>query len=478
MLSGINQFYNLLSLDPSLFKVYYDFTGAAGATIPSVSGGKPLFSGAFSAGTNSSGHFTGQNVRITNETGLFSSDWTMFFVYEKTDSSHGVLFSNYHGEAVKSGFAIGVNDANKLYFETFSATGPRVAECDLGLGAKNAVAVTKAGNGIYFSLFDWNSRKVEAESFNIDSSFILNTTRWYLGDAVNPPSYFSGRAFRGYMSSFCYFNNSLMPYQIERLFSGFFTQTPDSGIFGFGRDGVAFLSPVDASDSTELFTFPSGTLKTNIGKLAVFDSAHAEFFTTSPVGADGLNSYVNGVAQIPSGYSISGTFYNPVYFLSGNLVVSGQELFANGVYSSADDLQYDVVSGARNFKFVPASYTDGVVSFSSFGSHVFLNGIKMRSGIDYVPSGASTVINSSLTGISGLLFTFPADTDPTKAIVGSFNVTTGTRFAKGTTQLWRNGVRQALGVNYVEIACIDLLVGSGTFPSKPVLFGNLQLFWN
>lgn len=486
MQSGINYFFNLLSLNPGIFSVYYEFDGSGGgASIPSVSGANPLYSGILSSIGNfyqnsGSGLFTGQNVQITNETGLFSPNWTMIFVYEKLTSNHGILFSSYHGNTVKSGFAIGINDANKLYYETFSNQGPSVIECTLDLGAKSAISVTQAGNSIFFGLYDFNAKVVDTENYSVASNYVFNSLGWHLGDAPNPPSYFSGKPFNGYLDTFLYFSASLMPYQLLRLFSGVYAGP--SGVcslpyvWSFGMDGIAFTTEVDGTDGVEVFTFPQSTNKTTVGNLATYGSSYQSFTLQSNVSQNLINSYLNGAAQFPSGYSVSGGVYNPVYLLSGDFFISGLQVMSTGFYTFGDLFLYDQVSGERGFVINPTGNYS--VNLNVANSHVFLNGVKLRSGIDYVPSGDQMWIeNSTLTGVCGAFFNFPIDSDIFNYTSGSFNAFSGQRFARGTSEVWLNGLRQALTTDYVEVSAIDLLHGSGTFIDKPTIMNNDSLFW-
>src|SRR5256885_1322444 len=107
--AAINFAYNQLNLPTDSLKIFYDFQ-QSGNMIPSLSGAQPQYSGIPS--TFTTGIFSGQSVRISQAASLNASDWLMMFVFEKFNNNNGVLFSNYHGELPKSGFAIGVNSAN------------------------------------------------------------------------------------------------------------------------------------------------------------------------------------------------------------------------------------------------------------------------------------------------------------------------------------------------------------------------------
>jgi len=477
MQSGINYFLNLLSLNPGVFNVYYElgsgleqtvditnpltvdasflafsqtFTGSGGV-VPSVAGALPIYSGQFSNTGDSVGYFTGQNIRIMNETGLFSDDWTMFFVFEKTNNKEGILFSSYHGNPVRSGLVIGINDANKLFLESYSNVGPYILESPLQLGARNAVAITKAGDSVSFNLFDFNAKKVLSSFDTINSNYVPYSTGWYLGSAPDAPDYFYGSPFKGFIDTYLYFSNALMPNQIGKVFSGIFSN--GSGVqnlpfvYSFGMDGIAFTEEVNADDYVEIFSFPAIDNKTSVGQSGVFNKTYGEFVLDQAYAQNNVNIYVNGQALRASGVTVGGNLYGYTYTLQGDVYLSGQEAFANGSYTVNDEFIYDYVA-----------------SGSGLPVHYFINGVKEPFGTN--------------TGVSGVLFTLPIDT-------GSFSVTSGSsnswiipRFARGTSQVWLNGLRQVLGIDYLEISAIDLLTGSGSFGNQPVVFNDDTTSWS
>src|SRR6266404_2057924 len=141
--SGINFFFKNMSLPASGFKVFYYFS-TSGTNIPSISGANSKYSGTASSFIKTGLFNSGQYVNIPYSNELSASNWMMMFVFEKMNKDNGVLFSNYHDNINKSGFSLGVNSANKLYFETFDTNGPVVFEPDLDLATRNAVIMNKS----------------------------------------------------------------------------------------------------------------------------------------------------------------------------------------------------------------------------------------------------------------------------------------------------------------------------------------------
>ena len=133
--SGINYFYSNLGMDTGAFAVYYTFEDNAGTNVASVSGGQSGYSGTLNSAAGfwtspGSGHFSGTTLTINNASGLDSPGWTKVFSYEKTSVEPCILFDSLSGS---SGCRIGVNKANKPYFQTYNtepvvATSPPSAE--------------------------------------------------------------------------------------------------------------------------------------------------------------------------------------------------------------------------------------------------------------------------------------------------------------------------------------------------------------
>ena len=85
-------------------------------------------------------------------------------------------------------------------------------------------------------------------------------------------------------------------------------------------------------------------------------------------------------------------------------------MFSEIELSEEDQILYDVIrSGDKNHLTINDTADYSARPFTQFDfadSHVFLNGVKLYSGIDYIDNGGFYPINNS-TGIVGLYFTYP-----------------------------------------------------------------------
>lgn len=144
------------------------------------------------------------------------------FVYQKRSSHGGILFSNLQGDVIKSGFAVGINDSNRLFFESYNNNGPIVFTSNTVISDKNALAVTLSTNNLAFSYYDYNTRQLERESFSLNTEFVLPSNDWYLGGS----DYTSGIGlpnYHGFLDGFLYLSESLSESNLERLLSGLYT---------------------------------------------------------------------------------------------------------------------------------------------------------------------------------------------------------------------------------------------------------------
>lgn len=243
----------------------------------------------------------------------------------------------------------------------------------------------------------------------------------------------------------------------------------------FGMDGVSYLQNINAGDLSELYYYPNSTNKTNINQELSFDRILNKFILPQIYDTKQINFYINSVAQFGSGYNISGDFYGSTVVISGMYFNSGSYLSGN--YNGMDTNIIDIVSGVRSFctgKYTPAG---PVAILNNFfvpnNSMVFYEGVKMASGTQYVISSNILFLKSLyLTGIvPARMWTFPSDSE-SYFYSGIFNNFTTGKFARGTSQLYLNGLRENINDSYLEISKFSLLNNSGNY------IDNLNIIYN
>lgn len=224
----------------------------------------------------------------------------------------------------------------------------------------------------------------------------------------------------------------------------------------FGMDAVSYLKNIDNNDLTEIFYFPNATNKTNINNSLLFDRILNKYLLSSPLTTDNINLYLNSVAQFGSGYSLSGDYYNPYIFLYGMYGISGIYLSGNN-YDGLDTNIVDYISGARQ-------YSTGISGILLNNNSLFLDGVKLMSGVDFIISGGNIVLENSLINsiTGGQFFTFPNDSQ-SSYISGIFSNISLSKFARDTIILYQNGLRANLNNDYIEISKFSPLNNSSNF---------------
>ncbi len=167
-----------------------------------------------------------------------------------------------------------------------------------------------------------------------------------------------------------------------------------------------------------------------------------------------INLFYNGVAQAGSGWSVTGTY----------LIVSGT--------TDSDSATYDLKSGSK------ASYQvtgQSGFSFVYSGQEIYLNGINLVSGYDYVLTAGTLNLLPRNSGIVGDLFEYPIVLAPR---TGAATLVTGGLFWRNTSNEYLNGVRQVNYSLYIEGAIFDLLSGNAFYPelAQPI-YTNTDLYW-
>lgn len=139
--SGFLYYFDLLGLDRDSLRVHYRFDENSGILIPNDAPSFPQLSGELSSvgdfySKAGSGFFTGQSITVQNATGLPSEFWSHIFVFERTGAGRHVLFDSLMSGDITSGYVLGVNDGNKLYFDSYDQNGPVSKTSSVVLGKR------------------------------------------------------------------------------------------------------------------------------------------------------------------------------------------------------------------------------------------------------------------------------------------------------------------------------------------------------
>lgn len=526
--TGINYFFGQLGLDTGSFGVFYTFEDGAGSKISSISGGQSQYSGALSAVSSfwskpGSGLFSGNTISVSNASGLYSPAWTKIFVYEKINTDELILFNSLNG---LTGCKIGITPTNKPYFETFSVE-PIVATSSNNLSSKNAISLSYMTNFINIGYYNFNSKNMEFETF--DYPFQLNQSDdWKLGGGTGFIDYFLyfntyqnpqvlAQLFSGFWS-----RPTGIGYSVETTttsgLSGYANVFwGETGITGYtltpggdeGRDFYTGAFPTSLSQSVLTGYINSGLRSTAIysatqisitgaqttllelltGYAASFGMEKIQLFQVvdtpdimkisvdrtlfndvynknglsnysayqiSPVYQSGeINLFYNGLAQWHSGWSTSGDY----------IYLDGSE--------SADNAYFDVKSGNYGILNVTGGLTGFTLAYT--GQEIFLNGLNLVSGYDFLVQGNNINLTVRNTGVNGYLFEYPI---VLSGQTGNFAVRQFAPFSRNTSNLYFNGLRQKNKADYIEGANVDLLSGNlYNYSGNQNIYNNNGNYW-
>lgn len=522
--TGINYFVNNLGIDTGQFAVFYTFEEGAGPNLNSISGAQSVYGATLNSATNfwsqpNSGFFSGNYAQISGASGAASLSWTQVFVYKKVDTQPLVLFNSLTGA---SGWRVGVTQANCPYLESFNVE-PVVAASENNFSSKAVLTVTYMPNFVTLGYYNTNSQSLEVESFDFPFQ-IAQSDNWRLGGTT------------GYMDYFLHFTQAQSSDVLSQLCSGFFayptgTTYPTSdiittGITGYqdvfvGVTGITGYSISPGGDEgrdyyTGAFpTFYTQTELTGYLSSGILPSGISGNLTYTVTG-DPVTAfqYLTGYAlsfgmektQMLS-YVQSGDFTKvaadttPFYDIYNKILprsYSGYQaayptgllnLYLNGVSQGnsgwAPTGDYIIVTGALDTDSVFADLKSGdkasfVVTGSGFnfvysGQELYLNGINLASGDQFVTVGGNVFLRASATGVTGDLSQIPIVLAST---TGVFALWSRIPFQRNTSNLYFNGVRQENYSLYIEGAAIDLLSGNSFNPAPcAALYSNSNLFW-
>lgn len=504
--SGINYFFNNIGLDTGAFKVLYTFEDGAGDVVSSVPLGQSQYSGVLSSvGTfwskPGSGFFNGNSLAVSNASGLASTSFVHLFGVRKVNTAGGILFSSQNGN---SGYSIGLTDSNRVYLET--RNGQEVVTASYTqLAAKDILAVSRVGNSIAFSYYDFNAQSFETEAFTV-SLGAMNSDSWTLC-----PS------FTGYLDYYAYFSSFYSPNVLSQIASGFYN-TPTGSAYQTTTVCVSVLTGYSGVPFVTTGVVGYQTINSGDGGTAGFGGAFPIATVTVPItsilnsglfqsGVTGLSctiytgdlitlfdtniGYASGfgmqkalmLRHIESGDIVkfsSNALFNPIYNRAVNPLVSGYDmgvaydtgqvnLFWNGLFTEntgfsltgrylfvanaqlGDIVTYDLFSGVKQ------NLTGDSFALTYTGQEVYLNGLNLVSGLDFTTSGNALYLTPANSGLSGLFMVSPIGLP---YVTGELQIITPSTFARNTSNVYLNGVRQQLGQDYVEGGAFDLLLGN------------------
>ena len=187
------------------YSTYLKYSGKIEGDVTSFKYTEPG-SGAFNLLPGDDNYIKIENI-LPDDDLMKPAGWTFLVSQEKIDNTCGTIFSNFVGEQFStSGWEIGINNANQLYFKYQDALlGDRpgtpydnIITLNVTSAAKNYYAITYAANSVELARYDPQSRQWDSQLKPVRPSYIRNNKDWYIGTGEYP--------YVGYIDKFAFFN--------------------------------------------------------------------------------------------------------------------------------------------------------------------------------------------------------------------------------------------------------------------------------
>ena len=526
--SGINYFFGKLGFNSGTMPIFYTFEEGAGNIINSIPSGNPFFSGILSEIDdfwiqNGSGFLNGNTISVEHSSGLYSENWTKIFVYEKINQNEFILFNSLNQT---SGCKIGITNSNKVYFETLNVE-PIIATTSNNLSSKNAISVSYLPNFLTIGLYDFSSKNIEFESFDLPFE-LVRSDDWKIGGQT------------GFLDYFIYSNEYKSPDVLSQFFSGFWFRPTGSsnqvetyfttgitgyqnvlfletGITGYrstpggdeGRDNYTGAFPTYLSTEPLTGVTNTGFFKSGVAGIVRIDITGGAIDLLENLSGYGLGfgmENINILSRFVNEYNAkigvdtnfeniynknaersfsSFQYDNDIYqsgqiclFLNGLSLLNG-EWYVSGSYiytdSESNDIAlFDSKSGEKNGYLITGGLINFPINYS--GQQIFLNGLNLISGYDFTKSGSQIVLTDFNTGITGFISEYPLIKNI--ETTGSSYRFEFQKFSRNSSMVFLNGVRQRNKYDYIESSNVDLLSGNSYNINEVVqIYNNNDLYW-
>lgn len=243
-------------------------------------------------------------------------------------------------------------------------------------------------------------------------------------------------------------------------------------IFSFTNSKIISFNNFDGSYK-EVYSF-SGRNTDDINLNSAFVADNNRFAVLPTGSGETVNLYVNGLTE-PLVNALSDSY-------TGDFVLSGNYVDSQGFYDKDDVVVYDLIRGSGNitgvssieenngFMILPLSFVND--------RDIYLNGIKMISGIDYSGTLIGVILQPS--GFSaGDVLVLPKHDANLIRYTGYTDNNFDTKLKLFDEQIWINGLRQVKYADYEKIPDFSLKYSSFSLePYTETIYNNDTGFFN
>jgi hypothetical protein len=259
----------------------------------------------------------------------------------------------------------------------------------------------------------------------------------------------------------------------------------------FGKQVINYLSKIDSDDTLELQFFTdsySGDI--NLKNLKAQYLPYVNKFAIPYENIDDVNSFIvfsNGQLQNTGLSYITGNGYT-----SGNLIINdyiideNKDIIFNNDYLESDSIFVDLAKNYNTGLYIKDfSVPTGIGQLTLTGwndtlNNIYFNGQKLISGLHYQSLGNNILFNRQAplyNGTTGILSATPKSSNYIISGTNKNSYLLSMKYLYNLSEIYKNGIRQTLDTDYLELARLDTNTGIGFFDTKPdFIYNNEGLF--
>jgi hypothetical protein len=254
-----------------------------------------------------------------------------------------------------------------------------------------------------------------------------------------------------------------------------------------GKNNINFLSKIDFEDILELNAYTNYFNLNNIQKNIFLkkDFVENKFYIPNDIDFSGNPIvFINGQAHLSGNLLLTGSPYSSGVFLLNDYYYNTnlREFIFNNIYNENDSAFIDIentnnILYIKNFAVESGFGQTILTGWNDNLNKFYFNGQKLISGIHYEVNANDIVFDKETplyNGAIGVLMAIPKSYENTIIQSGMNLITFDTKYLYNLTEIYKNGVRQTLNTDYLELPFIDSNNGKGFFDVKGDLIYNKE----
>jgi|694.fasta_scaffold03615_14 hypothetical protein len=252
-----------------------------------------------------------------------------------------------------------------------------------------------------------------------------------------------------------------------------------------GKNNINFLSKVYSEDFLELNAYTNYINLNNIQKNIFLNKETIEnkFYISNDINFSGTPIvFINGQAHLSGNILLTGSPYNSGIFVINDYYYDEnlREFIFNNVYNENDSAFIDIenVNQILHIKEFAVESGIGQVILTGWNDNlnkIYFNGQKLITGIHYQINNNDIIFPKETPlygGTTGVLMALPKSYNNTVIGIGKNLINFNNKYLYNFTEIYKNGIRQTLNTDYLELPMLDSNNGTGFFDVKPDLIYN------